>query len=90
MEIRYKKQFLKDLVKLPLSFRKKVEKFAFEIIPNENTFEIKQKVSKLKSKNNENYYKIRIGDYRIGLYIGKNFLEFKRVLHRKDIYRYFP
>ncbi len=90
MEIRYKKQFLKDLVKLPLSFRKKVEKFAFEIIPNENTFEIKQKVSKLKGKNNENYYKIRIGDYRIGLYIGKNFLEFKRVLHRKDIYRYFP
>ncbi|MCB0117286.1 MAG: type II toxin-antitoxin system RelE/ParE family toxin [Caldilineaceae bacterium] len=38
------------------------------------------------------YYKIRIGDYRIGLHIdGQNELvEFQRVMHRREIYRKFP
>lgn len=88
MEIRYKRQFLKDLAKLPLPFRERIEEIVFEIIPNESSYEILQRVSKLKGRNN--YFKIRVGDYRIGLYIENDFLEFKRALHRKEIYRYFP
>ncbi len=88
MEIKYKKQFLKDLSKLPLSYRNAIEELVFETIPNESSYNIMQRVSKLKGKNN--YYKIRVGEYRIGLFIKKDFLEFKRTLHRKDIYRYFP
>ena len=88
MEIRYKRQFLKDLAKLLLPFRERIEEIVFEIIPNESPYEILQRVSKLKGRNN--YFKIRVGDYRIGLYIENDFLEFKRALHRKEIYRYFP
>ncbi len=88
MEIKYKKQFLKDLARLPRSYRNNVEELVFEIIPDEGPFDIKQRVSKLKGK--DNYYKIRVGEYRIGLYIKNDLLEFKRVLHRKEIYRYFP
>jgi len=35
-------------------------------------------------------YRIRIGDYRIGLAVEDETVEFVRCLHRRDIYRYFP
>jgi mRNA interferase RelE/StbE len=37
-----------------------------------------------------NYYRIRVGDYRIGLIVEDDAVTFVRFLHRKDIYRYFP
>ena len=36
------------------------------------------------------FYRIRIGDYRIGILVEENEVEFVRFLHRRDIYRYFP
>ncbi len=35
-------------------------------------------------------YRIRVGDYRIGLFISDDTVEFARVVHRKDIYKVFP
>jgi mRNA interferase RelE/StbE len=43
-----------------------------------------------KLKGTTDFYRIRLGDYRIGLIINKNEVELIRFLHRKDIYRYFP
>ncbi len=37
-----------------------------------------------------NAYRIKIGDYRIGVFIEKDTVEFARIAHRKDIYRLFP
>ncbi len=88
MRINYKKQFLKDLSKLPSPYRKRIETLVFETIPGESTHDVIQRLSKLSGHNN--YYKVRLGEYRIGIYFENDFLEFKRVLHRKDIYRYFP
>lgn len=36
------------------------------------------------------FYRIRIGDYRIGIFIVEDTCIFVRCLHRKDIYKYFP
>jgi mRNA interferase RelE/StbE len=36
------------------------------------------------------YYRIRIGDYRIGVRVDRDSVIFIRVLHRKEIYKYFP
>ena len=36
------------------------------------------------------YYRIRIGNYRVGIALEEDALIFVRVLHRRDIYRYFP
>ena len=36
------------------------------------------------------YYRIRLGDYRLGLSIEADTLILMRFLHRRDIYRYFP
>ncbi|WP_292802821.1 type II toxin-antitoxin system RelE/ParE family toxin [Nostoc sp. NMS7] len=38
----------------------------------------------------DDIYRIRIGDYRIGIIFDGETLIFQRVLHCKDIYRYFP
>jgi mRNA interferase RelE/StbE len=35
-------------------------------------------------------YRIKIEDYRIGLFYEKGIIDLTTVMHRKDIYRYFP
>jgi len=41
-------------------------------------------------KGSRNYFRVRIGDYRIGLAIQEDTVIFVRFLNRKDICRYFP
>jgi len=36
------------------------------------------------------HYRLRLGDYRLGLAIEANTVTLVRILHRKDMYRYFP
>ena len=36
------------------------------------------------------YYRVRLGEYRVGLMVRKGIVSFVRCLHRKEIYRYFP
>jgi len=55
----YKKTFLKDLTKLPLDYRKKVERIVFEDIPkSDNVFEV---LDIKKMRGYKNYYRIRMG-----------------------------
>ena len=35
-------------------------------------------------------YRIRLGDYMLGLYYENNIVEIVRFVHRKDIYKVFP
>lgn len=37
-----------------------------------------------------NAYRLRCGDYRIGIFIEDDIVQFARVAHRKEIYRIFP
>ena len=43
-----------------------------------------------KLKGSDGFYRIRLGDYRIGIIIIKQEVQLIRFLHRKEIYRYFP
>jgi mRNA interferase RelE/StbE len=36
------------------------------------------------------YYRIRVGDYRLGLTVDGDEVCFVRALHRREVYRYFP
>lgn len=53
-----------------------------------------EKISELaglkKMRGGENYFRIRIGSYRVGVIIDSDTTIFVRFLNRKDIYRYFP
>jgi len=46
------------------------------------------KVKKLQG--GDGYYRIRLGDYRVGIVSERDEVIFVRILHRKEIYRYFP
>jgi len=43
-----------------------------------------------KMKDCKDAFRVRVNDYRIGIFIEGNNVEFNRVLHRREIYRYFP
>jgi mRNA interferase RelE/StbE len=45
-------------------------------------------VKKLKASGN--YFRIRMGDYRIGMVVEEQTIILVRFLHRKEIYRFFP
>jgi len=48
-------------------------------------------ISNLKQlKGEREYFRIKTGNYRIGLKLENDIFIFIRFLHRKDIYRYFP
>ena len=38
----------------------------------------------------DTYYRIRVGDFRLGIKLTNDGIEMLRFLHRKDIYRRFP
>ncbi len=89
MQIVYNKAFLRDLSKvIPAKRRAKIEEFVFEILPSSNTLFSVGNIEKMQGY--KNYYKARFGDYRIGIYMNENILELKRVLNRKEIYKFFP
>ena len=43
-----------------------------------------------KMKSYATFYRIRLGDYRIGVEVLEDEVIVVRMLHRKDIYKYFP
>jgi mRNA interferase RelE/StbE len=89
-QVLYKKTFLKELKKLPEDIRIKAEHLCFDILPEiENLTDFKG-LEKLVS--HEKSYKVRFGDYRIGMDIDfeSKVIVCCRALHRKEIYRYYP
>ena len=80
------KQFVKDSYLIPLH-RRKLSEMMF-LVENANT--LKEIPNCEKMKGHKNYYRIRIGNYRIGLELDGEVIIFKRFLHRRDIYKYFP
>jgi len=51
----------------------------------------RQEIASLKRlKGVNNYYRIRVGEYRLGLILEGNTATFVRCLNRKEIYRFFP
>lgn len=88
MKVRYKRSFLKDLKRIrDPSLGKRVEDVIVAIERSADISQIKH-IQKLSS--GKNAYRIRIGDYRVGLKIEDDIIILVRFLHRKDMYRYFP
>lgn len=88
-QLEYTKRFLKDLAALPEEIQARIEPIVFQELESENPFELGY-LEKMKGYADK--YKIRVGDYRIGITVEKetNTLICQRVAHRKDIYKIFP
>jgi mRNA interferase RelE/StbE len=87
--VQYTRTFLKEMSRLPAHIRQRAEEIAFGEEVKQDPFKT-GKVQKLSGYSS--FYKIRIGDYRIGLYVNADgrIVEFQRALHRREIYRKFP
>ncbi len=89
MKVIYTKTFLKDLSKVfPDKRRKQIEKFVFVELPGLSSIESAGNIEQMTGF--KNYYKVRFGDFRVGMNKNDNTIELLRVLNRKEIYKYFP
>ncbi len=88
-QLEYTKRFLKELAALPVEIQSRVEPIVFQELESENPFELGY-LEKLKGYTDK--YKIRVGNYRIGITVDQETktLICQRIAHRKDIYRIFP
>ena len=89
----------KMVVKIDKSFVKDVSKIKDQRLRNhiadcidhiQKAESLSQIVSLKKITGETHYYRIRLGDYRLGIRVSGSSLIFIRALHRKEIYRYFP
>ncbi|MEH2319205.1 type II toxin-antitoxin system RelE family toxin [Nostoc sp.] len=88
MNIEFKKSFEKDLNNIrDEALLKKIKIVIEEVENSENLADISN-IKKLQADGN--YYRIIIGDYRVGIAVSESVVLFLRILHRKDVYRYFP
>lgn len=88
MRVKYEASFEKDLKNITDKDLLKRIKDIIEKVKEANGPASISNLKKLKGYGT--FYRIRIGDYRIGIEITQDALIFTRVLHRKEIYRYFP
>jgi mRNA interferase RelE/StbE len=88
VKVDFKKSFLKEVKKLRNKSLK--DDIASAIIQVESAQNITQIKNLKKLSGYDIYYRIRVGDYRIGIKVEKQVVYFVVVEHRKDIYRGFP
>ncbi|RDB02649.1 type II toxin-antitoxin system RelE family toxin [Runella aurantiaca] len=87
MKYDYENAYLRDAQKLPEALRLLLQ----EVVLSVREAKTLQNIPNLKKLSGyKNAYRIRIGDYRIGLYFEGDVLVFARILPRKEIYRFFP
>lgn len=77
----------KDVKKLPKSVKESIEQIVLQTIAVNSLSDISN-LKKLKGSSNA--FRIKTGNYRIGIFIENDTIIISRILHRKDIYRYFP
>jgi mRNA interferase RelE/StbE len=87
--VEYTKRFLKELASFPKAVQQRAEMIVFQELNSTNPFELGylEKMTGYPDK-----YKIRLGDYRIGIMMDKQTQTIicQRIAHRRDIYRVFP
>ena len=88
MKVEFLSKFYKDLDKLKAGYVRASVIKTIELIESvENLSEINH-IKKLKG--HKSAFRIKIGDYRIGIFVEGRTVEMARIVHRKDIYKVFP
>ena len=88
MKIEFNESFLKDL--RAVKDKSVLTKVKAAIEASEQAATLDQITHLKKMRGSREYFRIRIGDFRLGLKLEGDTLVFVRFLNRKDIYRYFP
>lgn len=88
MDVIFKDRFSKDIKKITDKNLKKSIEDTINKVKLANSIHELSNVKKIKG--HESAYRIRIGDYRIGIFLYENTVIFATFRHRKDIYKSFP
>lgn len=88
MKVLFRKSFLKDV--RTIKDRRLLDRIREVIVEVEQAQKLTEIPNLKKLKGDGHYYRIRTGEYRLGLRIEADTVTFVRVLNRKEIYRYFP
>ena len=88
MRVEFRESFARDLkgVKDKLLLNRARE--VIEAIEKADSLSAVPNLKKLRGGGN--YFRLRIGDYRLGIALEEDTVIFVRLLNRKDIYKYFP
>jgi mRNA interferase RelE/StbE len=88
MEIKIDKSFQKDTRRIK---DKSILQRIANTVANVQRANTPKEIKNLKKiQGTQSMYRIRIGDYRLGIIVSDSTVVFIRCLHRKDIYKYFP
>ena len=88
MKVEFRRSFARDLTKIR---DKALLKRVAELIEAVERAPSLTEISNLKKlKGRTDYYRIRIGNHRVGITRAGDNLVFVRFLNRNEIYRYFP
>ena len=88
MTLEFRASFTRDLRGIrDRAILRRVRETIAEVETAANILEIRN-LKKLRTAGR--YYRIRLGDYRLGLTIEDDTVSFIRFLHRREVYRYFP
>lgn len=88
MKVEFRESFAKDLKGIKNKGLLECVKEIIEVVEKADTLLDIPNLKKLKGGGN--YFRLRIGDYRIGISLENDMIIFVRFLNRKDIYKYFP
>ena len=89
MNILYTKSFSKDLD--AIRHDSMIKERLLDLIGQIKRVDALSDISGVKKmEGSPGYFRIRIGDYRLGIKVTENEIEMIRFLHRKEIYRRFP
>jgi len=88
MQVEFLSKFNRDLDRI---HHQSVRKSIIKVISEVKVARTLNEVSNVKKlKGFRSAFRIRLGEYRIGIFVEGQTVEFARILHRKEIYRYFP
>jgi mRNA-degrading endonuclease RelE of RelBE toxin-antitoxin system len=88
MEVIYLESLKKDLKKIrDKKLLISLSKVLINLEENDNLFKVSS-VKKLSA--HPEAFRIRIGDYRLGIYYSEDKIEIARFLKRSDVYKVFP
>lgn len=87
MKYEYTNAFIKDVKKTSPEIQSQIKNLIEEINAVDKLGDLPN-VKKMKGFSNA--FRIRLGEYRVGVFWENDKLVLARMLHRREVYRYFP
>jgi mRNA interferase RelE/StbE len=88
MKVTYGKRLLKDIDSIQTLSVNLLLQETLELIESAQTIRDIPNIKKLKG--NKGFFRVRLGNYRLGIHVDGERVAILRFLHRKEIYKKFP